>query len=73
MSDVPKVALLIETARGYGRQMLRGIVHYARLQRCLPLLLPFSEPLSLCVEIKNALCLAWRQKTSHKPEKSIRD
>ena len=31
MSDVPKVALLIETARGYGRQMLRGIVRYARL------------------------------------------
>jgi LacI family transcriptional regulator len=31
MSDAPKVALLIETARGYGRQMLRGIVHYARL------------------------------------------
>jgi len=28
MSDVPKVALLIETARGYGRQMLRGIVRY---------------------------------------------
>jgi hypothetical protein len=25
MSDTPKVALLIETARGYGRQMLRGI------------------------------------------------
>ena len=31
MSDTPKVALLIETARGYGRQMLRGIVRYARL------------------------------------------
>ena len=31
MSDVPKVALLIETARGYGRQMLRAIVRYARL------------------------------------------
>ncbi|MCH5372931.1 MAG: DNA-binding transcriptional regulator [Planctomycetes bacterium] len=28
---MPKVALLIETARGYGRQMLRGIVRYARL------------------------------------------
>jgi len=28
MSDVPKVALLIETARGYGRQMLRGIVNH---------------------------------------------
>lgn len=31
MSGTPKVALLIETARGYGRQMLRGIVRYARL------------------------------------------
>ncbi len=31
MKDRPKVALLIETARGYGRQMLRGIVRYARL------------------------------------------
>ncbi|TWU63278.1 xylose operon transcription regulator XylR [Crateriforma conspicua] len=31
MDQVPKVALLIETARGYGRQMLRGIVKYARL------------------------------------------
>jgi len=31
MEDRPKVALLIETARGYGRQMLRGIVRYARL------------------------------------------
>jgi LacI family transcriptional regulator len=31
MSDMPKVALLVETARGYGRQMLRGIVRYARL------------------------------------------
>lgn len=31
MSDTPRVALLIETARGYGRQMLRGIVRYARL------------------------------------------
>jgi LacI family transcriptional regulator len=30
-SDIPKVALLIETARGYGRQMLLGIVRYARL------------------------------------------
>ena len=27
----PKVALLIETARGYGRGLLRGIVHYSRL------------------------------------------
>lgn len=31
MRTPPKVALLIETARGYGRQMLRGIVRYARL------------------------------------------
>lgn len=31
MSDTPKVALLIETARGYGRQMLLGIAQYARL------------------------------------------
>ncbi|TWT85159.1 Xylose operon regulatory protein [Planctomycetes bacterium CA13] len=29
--DTPNVALLIETSRGYGRQMLRGIVRYARL------------------------------------------
>jgi LacI family transcriptional regulator len=29
--DIPKVALLIETARGYGRDLLRGIVRYARL------------------------------------------
>ena len=31
MSDMPKVALLVETARGYGRDVLRGIVRYARL------------------------------------------
>ncbi|HYO24757.1 MAG TPA: XylR family transcriptional regulator [Lacipirellulaceae bacterium] len=31
MSDLPKVALLIETSRGYGRGLLRGIVRYARL------------------------------------------
>ena len=31
MPDIPKVALLIETARGYGRGLLRGIVRYARL------------------------------------------
>ena len=31
MNETPKVALLIETARGYGRQMLRGIIKYARL------------------------------------------
>ncbi len=29
--DIPKVALLVETARGYGRGLLRGIVSYARL------------------------------------------
>ncbi len=28
---IPKVALLIETSRGYGRAMLRGIVRYASL------------------------------------------
>ena len=31
MSGVPKVALLIETSREYGRGVLRGIVRYARL------------------------------------------
>jgi len=31
MSPMPKVALLVETARGYGREVLRGIVRYARL------------------------------------------
>jgi LacI family transcriptional regulator len=31
MNDIPKVALLIETARSYGRGLLRGIVRYARL------------------------------------------
>lgn len=30
-SLIPKVALLIETSRGYGRSMLRGIVRYASL------------------------------------------
>lgn len=30
-SSIPRIALLIETARGYGRQLLRGIVRYARL------------------------------------------
>ena len=29
MSEEWKVALLIETARGYGRQVLRGIIDYA--------------------------------------------
>lgn len=28
--SVPKIVLLVETARGYGRQLLRGIVRYAR-------------------------------------------
>jgi len=31
MASCPKVALLIETSRGYGRGLLRGIVRYARL------------------------------------------
>lgn len=31
MAGIPRVALLIETARGYGRGLLRGIVRYARL------------------------------------------
>ena len=31
MPGVIKVALLVETARGYGRDVLRGIVRYARL------------------------------------------
>ena len=31
MTFIPKVALLIETSRGYGRGVLRGIVRYARL------------------------------------------
>lgn len=31
MSKIPKVALLVETARGYGRDVLHGIVRYARL------------------------------------------
>lgn len=30
-NDCPRVALLIETSRGYGRAMLRGIVRFARL------------------------------------------
>jgi len=30
-TDAPKVALLVETARGYGRGLLRGVVRYARL------------------------------------------
>ena len=31
ITTIPRVALLVETARGYGRQLLRGIVRYARL------------------------------------------
>ena len=31
MSQMPKVALLVETARGYGREVLQGIARYARL------------------------------------------
>jgi len=31
MTPMPKVALLVETARGYGREVLQGIVRYARL------------------------------------------
>jgi LacI family transcriptional regulator len=31
MRAMPKVALLVETARGYGRALLRGVVRYARL------------------------------------------
>jgi LacI family transcriptional regulator len=31
MPNTPKVALLIETSRGYGRALLRGVVRYARL------------------------------------------
>ena len=31
MSTIPKVALLLETSRQYGRQLLRGIARYARL------------------------------------------
>ena len=31
MPSTPKVALLIETSRGYGRALLRGIVRYSRL------------------------------------------
>jgi LacI family transcriptional regulator len=31
MARMPRVALLVETSRGYGRALLRGIVRYARL------------------------------------------
>src|SRR3954454_10356871 len=30
MPDIPKVALLIETARSFGRDFLLGIAHYSR-------------------------------------------
>jgi LacI family transcriptional regulator, galactose operon repressor len=31
MRDVPKIALLIETSRGFGRDFLLGIARYSRL------------------------------------------
>ena len=31
MREIPKVALLVETARGFGRDLLHGIARYARL------------------------------------------
>lgn len=31
MRDIPKVALLVETSRGFGRDLLRGIARYAQL------------------------------------------
>ncbi len=31
MSDIPKVLLLVETSREYGRALLRGIAKYGRL------------------------------------------
>jgi len=31
MSEIPKVILLVETSRGYGRDLLRGIAKYSRL------------------------------------------
>lgn len=31
MRDIPKVALLVETARGFGRDLLHGIARYSRL------------------------------------------
>ena len=31
MNGIPKVALLVETSRGFGRDLLRGIVRYSRL------------------------------------------
>jgi hypothetical protein len=32
MREIPKVALLVETARGFGREILRGLSRYVRLQ-----------------------------------------
>src|SRR5260221_8844450 len=31
MREIPKVALLVETARGFGRDLLQGIARYSRL------------------------------------------
>ncbi|WP_165250522.1 AraC family transcriptional regulator [Paludisphaera soli] len=31
MAETPRVALLVETSRGFGRDLLRGIIRYARL------------------------------------------
>jgi LacI family transcriptional regulator len=31
MRELPKIALLVETSRGFGREMLRGIARYAQL------------------------------------------
>lgn len=31
MREIPKVALLVETSRGFGREMLHGIARYARI------------------------------------------
>jgi LacI family transcriptional regulator len=31
MATIPRVALLIETSREYGREVLRGVMRYARL------------------------------------------
>ena len=31
MREIPKVALLVETSRGFGRELLRGIARYARI------------------------------------------
>ncbi len=31
MRDIPKVALLVETSRGFGRDLLHGVARYARI------------------------------------------